>query len=76
MNSKIGEQIVRSNMHSYNDQFISSPKIMQNYFTQGAGRARVEPHPGFTVDLFVTHTCAVGPTYTNAFYRESQVAYL
>ena len=40
---------------------------------QGAGRARVEPHPGFVVDFFVTHTCAVGPTYTNAYYREHQV---
>jgi len=40
---------------------------------EGSGRARVEPRPGFTVDLFVTHTCAVGPSYSNAFYRESQV---
>jgi len=40
---------------------------------KGAGRARVEPHPGFIVDLLVTHTCAVGPTYTNAYYREHQV---
>jgi len=40
---------------------------------KGAGRARVEPHPGFLVDLFVTHTCAVGPSYTNAYYREHQV---
>jgi len=40
---------------------------------KGAGRARVEPHPGFIVDLFVTHTCAVGPSYTNAYYREHQV---
>jgi len=40
---------------------------------KGAGRARVEPHSGFTLDLFVTHTCAVGPSYSNAYYRESQV---
>ena len=44
-----------------------------NLIFQGAGRARVEPHPGFIVDLLVTHTCAVGPTYTNAYYREHQV---
>lgn len=25
------------------------------------------------MDLFVTHTCAVGPDYTNAYYREKQV---
>ena len=43
---------------------------------KGAGRARVEPHPGFIVDLFVTHTCAVGPSYTNAYYREHQVSYI
>ena len=42
---------------------------------QGAGRARVEPHSGFTLDLFVTHTCAVGPSYSNAYYRESQVGF-
>jgi len=40
---------------------------------KGAGRARIEPHPGFIVDMFVTHTCAVGPNYTNAYYREHQV---
>jgi len=43
---------------------------------KGAGRARVEPHPGFLVDLLVTHTCAVGPSYSNAYYREHQVAEL
>ena len=40
---------------------------------KGAGRARVSPHPAFVVDLFVTHTCAVGNGYTNAYYREHQV---
>ena len=40
---------------------------------KGAGRARIAPHPSFVVDVFVTHTCAVGPDYTNAYYREHQV---
>jgi len=44
------------------------------YFARkGAGRGRIEPSPGILVDLFVTHTCAVGPDYTNAYYREKQV---
>jgi len=44
------------------------------YFARkGAGRARVEPYPGTVVDFFVTHTCAVGPDYTNAYYRTRQV---
>jgi len=43
---------------------------------KGAGRARIEPFAGALVDLFVTHTCAVGPSYTNAYYREKQVAEL
>jgi len=44
------------------------------YFARkGAGRARVEPSPGIKVDFLVTHTCAVGPTYSNAYYREKQV---
>jgi len=43
---------------------------------KGAARARVEPSPGYLVDFFVTHTCAVGPSYTNAYYREKQIAEL
>ena len=34
---------------------------------------RISPHPAAVVDLFVTHTCAVGTDYTNAYYREHQV---
>ena len=37
------------------------------------GRARISPHPSFVVDVFVTHTCAIGPDYSNAYYREHQV---
>ena len=40
---------------------------------KGAGRARISPHPSFVVDVFVTHTCAIGPDYSNAYYREHQV---
>ena len=25
------------------------------------------------MDFFVTHTCAIGPDYTNAYYRTRQV---
>lgn len=39
---------------------------------KGVGRVRIEPSKGFITDVFVTHTCAEGPTYTNEFYRQSQ----
>ena len=29
--------------------------------------------PSSKVDFFVTHTCAVGPNYSNAYYRTRQV---
>ena len=37
------------------------------------GRARIAIHESFVVDLFVTHTCAVGNGYSNAYYRTNQV---
>ena len=37
------------------------------------GRARIAIHESFVVDLFVTHTCAVGNGYSNAYYRTKQV---
>ena len=39
---------------------------------KGAGRVRIEPSTGFIADVFVTHTCAEGPTYTNEYYRQKQ----
>ena len=43
---------------------------------KGAGRVRLEPYKNFLVDIFVTHTCAVGATYTNAYYRQKQIQQL
>lgn len=40
---------------------------------KGAGRARIAIQESFVVDLFVTHTCAVGNGYSNAYYRTNQV---
>ena len=38
-----------------------------------SGRARIAIDESFVVDLFVTHTCAVGNGYSNAYYRTNQV---
>eukprot|EP00092_Neocalanus_flemingeri_P008768 GFUD01009441.1.p1 GENE.GFUD01009441.1~~GFUD01009441.1.p1 ORF type:complete len:364 (+),score=71.49 GFUD01009441.1:178-1269(+) len=43
---------------------------------KGAGRVRIEPYKNFIADIFVTHTCAVGTTYTNAYYRQKQIQQL
>lgn len=37
---------------------------------KGIGRVRIEPHRNFTVDVFLTHTCAED---YNSWYRERQV---
>ena len=43
------------------------------YWAQkGVGRVRIEPSHGFTTDVFVTHTCAEGPSYSNEYYRQKQ----
>ena len=39
---------------------------------KGAGRVRIEPSEGFITDVFVTHTCADGPSYSNEYYRQKQ----
>jgi len=39
---------------------------------KGAGRVRIEPSEGFLTDVFVTHTCADGPSYSNEYYRQKQ----
>jgi len=43
---------------------------------KGAGRLKIEPIEGFSTDIIVTHTCADGPTYTNAYYRTKQAEQL
>ena len=43
---------------------------------KGVGRVRIEPKPGFNVDVFATHTAAdPDPShgYTNEYYRNAQV---
>ena len=41
------------------------------YFAgKGLGRVRIEPYQNMTLDIFVTHTCAMDD---NAYYREKQV---
>ena len=38
-----------------------------------SGQVRISPLPNLLVDVFVTHTCAVGADYSNSYYREHQV---
>ena len=44
---------------------------------KGVGRVRIEPIPGISMDVFVTHTAADPDTryhnYTNEYYRNAQV---
>lgn len=40
---------------------------------KGAGRVRIALDNSFVVDIFVTHTCAVGTDYSNSYYRTRQV---
>jgi len=68
--------IVEKEFHSFTDHGDIKRGDGEYWARKGAGRIRVEPSSGITVDAFVTHTCAVGPTYSNAFYREKQVAEL
>ena len=46
---------------------------MEYWARKGAGLARISPLSNLVVDVFVTHTCAVGSDYTNSYYREHQV---
>jgi len=39
---------------------------------KGAGKVRIEPSWNFTCDIYITHTCASGPSYTNEWYRQKQ----
>ena len=52
-------------------------EILTNWVILGTflnlGRARIAIRETFVVDLFVTHTCAVGNGYSNAYYRTNQV---
>jgi len=67
---------VEKEFHSFTYHGDITKEDGEYWARKGAGRIRVEPSPGITVDAFVTHTCAVGSTYTNAYYREKQVAEL
>lgn len=46
---------------------------MEYWARKGAGQVRISPLPNLLVDVFVTHTCAVGADYSNSYYREHQV---
>jgi len=64
---------IEKQFHEYNFHGDILKPDGEYWARKGAGRARVEPYPGTIVDFFVTHTCAVGPNYSNAYYRTRQV---
>jgi len=68
--------ILEKEFHAFTYRGDAKKEDGEYWARKGAGRIRVEPSPGIMVDAFVTHTCAIGPTYTNAYYREKQVAEL
>lgn len=64
---------IEKEFHEYSYHGDVLKPDMEYWARKGAGRARISPVPGLVLDVFVTHTCAVGAGYTNAYYREHQV---
>merc|ERR1712029_1282308 len=69
----MGFPFIEKNFFEYSYHGDILKPDMEYWARKGAGQVRISPLPNLLVDVFVTHTCAVGADYSNSYYREHQV---
>lgn len=71
--SKFPLKAIQFKEYTWKGNEFKIPPDGEYWAGKGIGRVRIEPYVNITLDIFVTHTCALDD---NSYYREKQVSEL